>query len=271
MTYEEYEKIDAINWSRLKAMRISPLQYWFETHNPREDEPAFLRIGSAVHAHILEPDLFTSRFARFTGKARRGKEWAAFKEEHAGKTILNAEEWDAAFGAAAAVLANRHAAKYLMAGLKEATFTWTDEDTGLKCKGRIDHAGTYLVDLKTAARMNQRIFASAAARLGYHSQLAFYSDGLAANDLPLKSDPIMIAVQSEMPHDVIVYRMPPHVIEAGRSEYRRLLAKLRECLDKNEWPGAAPDGPVDFQLPSWAYMDDTDVALTMGGVALGGL
>jgi len=271
VTDAEYAAIDAINWSRLKAIAVSPLQFQYEQMNPR-DEAGFLRIGRAVHAHILEPLTFRDRFVVHQG-TRRGKAWDAI-ESHAraaGVTVLSEDEAEAAFGAAAAVLANPYAAEYLARGFKEAAFTWTDEETGLACKGRTDHAGRHLVEIKTAARMARRVFAAAAARLGYHSQLAYYHDGLAANGITVDAEPIIIAVQSEMPHDVVVYKLPPHVIEAGRSEYRRLLRLLKECRETNTWPGAAPDGPVTFELPAWATMDDEEVALTMGGVPLGGI
>lgn len=271
LSYADYSKIDAINWSRLKVIGVSPLQFIWERDNPRP-ETGYLRIGRAVHAYLLEPATFKERFAKFDG-TRRGKAWDATKAhaESGGITLLSEDEFAAAIGCAAAVLANPHASEILKRGLKEATFTWKDEVTGLECKGRIDHVGKHLVDLKTAARMNQRVFASAAARLGYHSQLAFYRDGLEANGLDVSGDPFLIAVQSEMPHDVITYRLPPPVIEAGRTEYRRLLEKLAECRRTNQWPGAAPDGPVSFELPAWAYLDDEALELTMGGVAIGGL
>jgi len=272
VTYAEYRKIDAVNWSSLKAMAVSPLQYQYERMHPRE-ETRYLRVGIAVHAHILEPHTFLDRFRRHEG-SRRGKAWDAVRAEAdaAGVTVLTEDEWDDAFGAAAAVLANPYAAAYLKSGLKEASFTWTDPGTGLLCKGRIDHAGSHLVDLKTAARIDQRTFAAAAARLGYHSQLAYYADGLAANGIKVDAEPILIVVQSSMPHDVIVYRIPPHVIEAGRAEYQRLLALLKHCRETNTWPGAAPDGPIEFELPAWATTGDgDDLNLTMGGEPLEGI
>ena len=256
MTYAEYSRIDAVNWSSLKSIAVSPLQYWHDLRNPRDEAPHF-RIGRAIHAHILEPHTFKDHFWRHEGE-RRGKAWKAVKAraDAAGVCVLTAPEWAAAFGAAAAVLANPHAAALLSRGLKEAVLTWTDAETGLPCKARVDHAGRSLIDLKSAARINRNVFAAAAVRLGYPGQFAFYEDGLRANGIEPQDDPHMIVVQREMPHDVIVYRMPPEVVAFGREEYRRLLAKLKHCRKTNTWPGAAPDGPMDFVLPGWALPED---------------
>lgn len=257
LTYADYAAIDAINWSRLKALRVSPLQFLHELTNPPSFDAAHFRIGTATHCRVLEPQEFDSRYVLFKG-TRRGKAWDAAKAhaEAARVTVLNEDEAQAALGAAAAVVTNPHAASILSAGLREVSITWEDEVTHFDCKGRIDFAGDHMVDLKTAARIDPRSFAAQAARLGYHAQFAFYLDGLRANGLASDKPPVLIAVQSSMPHDVIVYLMPPHVIEAGRREYRRLLAKLYDCTEADRWPGVAPNGPVVFELPKWAY-DDT--------------
>lgn len=267
MTYNEYRAIDAVNWSSLKVMGVSPLQYWHELNTPREDASHF-RIGLAIHAIVLEPSTVKSAFAIYEDGNRRGKKWDAFKAEHAGLHILTEPEWSAALGSAAAVMANPHASALLKRGLKEAVLQWTDEETGLACKARVDHAGRSLIDLKSSRPVSQRSFAAAAARLGYHGQFAFYEDGLRANGIEPADAPHMIVVHSEMPHDVVVYRMGPQVIDTGRQEYRALLEKLKRCRETNQWPGAAPDGPVDFVLPAWATMDDEEAALTIGGLPM---
>lgn len=270
MTYAEYARIPAVNWSRLKSLRVSPLQYQHDLTAPRE-ETGFLRIGTTMHAYILEPETFRDRFCVYEGAVRRGKEWEAFKAANANATILIASEMEAAVGCAKAVLAHPVAAPFLRGGFKEAVLQWEDAETGTKCKARLDIAGARLVDLKSAGQIGKRRFASQAASLGYHGQFAYYEDGLRANGIEPTGDPVMIVVQSEPPHDVITYRMPPHVIDAGRAEYRALLELLAECEESGVWPGVAPDELVDFELPAWAEMDDEPLNLTMGGKLLAGL
>lgn len=254
LTYREYAALEGVNWSRLKAMRVSPRQFHYELTNPPDSDSPHFRIGVATHAQVLEPETFRERFCCYKG-TRRGKAWEAAKALSASQNlaILSEEEAEAVAGAAAAVLTNPYAAAILGEGLREVSITWEDEETRFDCKGRADFAGDRLVDLKTAARIDPRAYAAQATRLGYHAQFAFYLDGLRANGLSGGDrDPVMFVVQSAMPHDTIIYTMPPHVIDAGRAEYRRLLRRLYECAERDEWPGIA-SGPVVFELPRWAY------------------
>lgn len=254
MTFDDYREIDAINWSRLKALRVSPLRYRHERMAPPAEAP-HLRIGLAMHCLVLEgEEEFARRYVCYPGR-RQGGAWEDFRAEHGDKTILNSPEYLRACGAAASLLAHPAARTYLAAGLKEATITWTDEATGLGCKGRVDHCGSHLVDIKSTATIIPRQFCAAAARLGYHAQLAFYLDGLRSNGVDVADGPVLIAVESDEPHDIVVYHLPDDVVEAGRAEYRRLLELLVECQESDTWPGVAPD-ELELELPAWATMQE---------------
>lgn len=264
----KYEDIRAVRWSRLKEMRTSPLQYKHACE--REDTPpaAAMLVGLAAHAWLLEPDDFERLYICYP-KQRRGKAWEAFREDHADKYILNDSEWKRALGTAMAVIQHPIASRYLSGGVQEHTITWTDPETEIDCKARVDHAGSHLVDVKTTGVIQPERFYSHAARLGYHGQLAFYLDGLRANGFEVDVEPILIAAQSEPPHDVVVYKMPPMVVNAGRRLYRQLLQRVAACRAAGEWPGIATE-EQDLQLPEWAFLDDGPLELTMGGEAIGG-
>ena len=259
MTYTEYKSIPAVNWSSLKHLGTSPLQYQHELTTERADS-SFFRVGLAIHAMILEPAAVSASFQVW--RERRGTNaYKAFAIEHYGKTILSGDEWDSALGAAAAIRLHPYASALLAAGLKEAALQWTDAETGLPMKARVDHAGRCLIDLKSAARIDPRMFANTATRLGYPQQFAFYEDGLRANGIEPRDAPHMVVVQSGAPHDAIVYRMQPDVIEHGRYEYKRLLRELKRCRETYgpdaRWPGVAPE-PIDFVLPAWIGADEDD-------------
>jgi hypothetical protein len=267
VTDPEYAAIPAVRWSRLKVMKISPMHYKYALEAPPPaTEPPFFRIGRGVHCFVLEADTFPERFVCYRGR-RAGKAWDAFQEENACRTILNESEFDTVLGAATAVLTHPVAAEYLHAGLKEATVTWTDAETGMDCKARVDHCGERLVDLKTTANLDLRMFPAAVARLGYREQLAFYSDGLTANGLSLVGDPAIIAVESRPPFDVVVFDVSADDIEIGRKEYRRLLQHLKHCLATDTWPGRAPD-PIPLVMPAWAQPYDDGLELVIGEESL---
>lgn len=262
----EYEDIDGIRWSRLKSMRVSPLQYRYDVEHPRE-ETVHLRIGLAIHCLVLEPHQWEQDFAVFRdGKARRGKAWEAFRDEHGDKTLLTMDEYERAHAAAEAVLGDPVASPYLTGGASEQTVTWQDQETGLPCKARVDLVGGRLVELKSTHSVIPRKFATLAAQLGYQCQLAFYLDGLRANGFAASEDPVLVVCQSEEPHDVVTYFVPEDVIDVGRVEYRRLLRRLKECQERDEWPGVADKAELTLTLPAWAYdSDEPEQPLTIGG------
>lgn len=256
LTYEQYSALEGVNWSRLRTMRKSALHFRHELQFPRDDEAKHFRVGSVTHVHLLEPALVDAKFAMWTGKVRNGKAWEAFKLEHAHQTIVTPKEMELGVGAAKAVLAHPIAGKILDGGLREAAFTWTDRETGLKCRARIDHARRYLTEVKTAAQLAPKLFENAATRIGYHAQLAFYWDGLKENGVEVDEEPRIICVESEPPHDTVVFRIPEFVVEEGRELYRTLLKKLAHCIATNTWPGRAHDSELVFTMPMWALDED---------------
>lgn len=264
MTQEEYEGIQAVRWSTLRVLRVSPLHYRHALRSERP-ETAAMRIGRAIHAFILEPDTFHDRFVCYRGQ-RRGKDWTGFASDHESKTILTEVEWKRAIGAGAAVHGHPCALSYLAGGVQEHVLTWTDQETGIACKGRVDSAGEWLVDLKTTTVIEPRRFGSHAARLGVHGQLSFYLDGCRANDILVRDEPRIVVVQSEPPHDVVVYRVSRHVVDAGRDLYRELLGELKECRESGAWPGVSPD-EIELIPPDWIYQDEP-LELTIGGEAM---
>lgn len=273
MTESDYNAIPAVRWSRLRSLRKSALQYKHDAETEREDAAHF-RIGRAIHCYVLEPSEFQKHFVTYTESKTTGegarKNWQAFQAKCAaeGVTILDAKEHEAAVGAALAILAHPVASEYVAGGVKEHTITWIDSETGMKCKARIDQAHRVLVDIKSAREIGHRMFATVVARLGYFCQLAFYLDGAIANGFEFQEDPVIVAVESSKPHDVAVYKLGESVIDAGRAEYRRLLVRLKECQDRGDWPGIAPDAAIDLVLPPWAYGDGNPLELVFGDEAV---
>lgn len=250
-TIKEYFMMDGVNWSSLKEMAKSPLQYKYRLECPREDVAMFVR-GRAVHTAVLEPKRFLTDYVLFPGKIRRGKEWDAFAEEHADKTILKVDEYDKAWAAAEAVMRHPEARALLERTEREKTFTWRDEKTGLLCKCRVDAIGGALVDLKSTGDIDARCFGNRSARLMYHGQLAMYGDGAKH-----AGDKFIIAVESEPPHDVAVFEVNGDAYYAGQELYQGLLAGLSVCMKTNTWLGRYPMKQV-LELPRYVFDEEQE-------------
>ena len=255
MNFRDYTAIDAVNWSSLKALHESPLQYRHQQQHPPADKPAWV-LGRAAHCAILEPGELMERYTIWTGGRRAGKKWELFKlgALEAGQEVITAKEMNDVNEMSYAVLHHEAAAKALSGGRAEVTMEWTDPVTNLACKGRADYVrSTRLVDLKTARSVAPRQFMRAAADYLYHGQVAFYMDGaLESGVLPQEACfPAIVAVQSSPPWDVAVYKFTPQALDAGRRLYRTLLDRLHECQTADWWPGVAP-APAALELPGWA-------------------
>lgn len=253
-TDEQYAAIDAVNWSTLKRLEVSPLWLQWCAEHPQPDTTAYA-LGRAAHCAILEPGEFDARYAvrpDVDGRTKAGK--AALAEWDPGeRDVLRADDMVIVERCAAAVVAHGVAREALSGGRAEVVAQWVDEPTRLACKGRIDYLTTRVVDLKTTRRQTTREFARDASAMLYHGQIAFYHDGaIAAGLLPPDAPaPLLVAVQTVEPYDVAVYEYTDAALAAGRALYRRLLDQYGACGDADWWPGIAPD-IVPLDVERWA-------------------
>ena len=275
----EYDAMTSrVNWSRLKHISRSPAHFRHALTAEGKDTPA-RAFGRLAHLAILEPELF-ARVPTWTG-ARRGREWEAFRAENEGRDIATADDRDRAAAIAEAVRAHPTASQYVTGGRAEVTALWTHETppvegSGLPgfafdCKARLDYVAEKvgaLVDVKTCRDASPDAFGRDVWNLQYHVQAAWYRDGFAAatgRTLPF----VIVAVETEPPHVVQVYRVPDWILDEGRSTYRALLGLLDRCKRERHWPGYAT-GELELMLPRWAVQppDETDLADT--GIVFGG-
>jgi hypothetical protein len=155
MTTPDYNEIQAIRFSRLKLMDISPHHY--RHHTVKETEA--MRIGRATHLAVLEPERYHREIVIWTGGTRRGKKWDQFRAEHEGMLILKEQDHEQAMRLSKAVRNDTHAARLLSGGSSEVSRVWCDPRTRLKCKARVDYeAEGRIVDLKTTRNVRPRDF-----------------------------------------------------------------------------------------------------------------
>jgi len=278
LAFDRYVGMEGVNWSKLKLLRESPLAYKHAVDTGEDDDAASRGMLRLVHALTLEPENVGRDYALFTDGDRRGDKFTAHKAAFPGRTYPNQREWDKAQAIAKAVREHPVAGPIVTGadGRSEVTIAWTDPETGLPCKGRMDRVirrparadRLYtVIDLKTVGSIQERRFAYMVARNGWHCQLAHYCDGLAiaqglgrvTGDTP-QVDAMFIAVEDKPPHDVGVFILEPETtLWAGDEERRKLLTKLAECVQTNHWPGRY-DAPVLLDLPAWAFDPDPEEA-----------
>jgi hypothetical protein len=249
MSFLDYCALPGVNWSRLRLMDASPLHY--HTSTVEETDP--MRLGRAAHSLTFEPETFGKLYTVW-GQARNSNAWRDFAAANAHLTILTAAQAERAVGMSEAVRRHPIAARYLDRGKAEQTLVWTDEATGLVCKARADFLSYWcaVVDLKSAADLSERGFQSSAFKFGYPCQLAHYRNGAIASGIwEREPDCVVIAVESKPPYDVGVFRLDSAALDFGAAKVAELLAKVKACTERGEWPGRYPDEQA-YVLPEWA-------------------
>lgn len=270
MTHDDYASMRGVNWSTLKNLRESGLAYQYGLVHPREDTAA-LALGRVTHTLAFDPLTFAEEFVIWEHGDRRGNEWKAFADRHAGKTIFKPAEIETAIAMADAVKRHPLVQPYLARGVFEQPIQWIDPDTGIQCKAKPDWLQPHrraLVDLKTTVSIEGRRFGNAAARYGYHCQLAHYAAGV-EHALGWRPELVkLIAVEKTPPHDVAVFTLTDADLYAGADEVAELLQKLRAYTDAQTWPGRYSEEQA-LQLPAWLFLDDEDADADGLGLVLG--
>lgn len=260
LSWDDYHAAPGLNWSALRHMARSPAHYLAALSAPPRDSPA-LRLGRAVHAAILEPDVFAAGWTRYEG-VRRGQGWERFRAANEGREVLTADEWA---DVVALQQATRHhpAARYITGGGAEVTAQWA-LPSGRAAKGRLDylHPELGVVDLKTTRDASPDGFGRECARYLYHCQAWWYASGAAATlgrEVPFH----FLAVEKAPPYAVAVYRVGQEALDVGRYVAEGLLERLAACEASGAWPGYNDGAVAELALPRWAMPQDDD---DVGGV-----
>lgn len=255
---EAYLAIDAVNWSSLRNMDVSPKFYRYRLKNPAPTTDAKQR-GIAIHCAVFEPERWVTDYLaqpdfgnlRYKANKEKRAEWT--ETAPADAIVLRHEEHALVERCASAVHEHPVARRLLEVGRAEEPIVWTDPDTGVRCKGRLDFIGpTFIRDLKSSRHGDlHRIWADFGRYL-YHGQAAWYHDGATcAGLIPGDTPPHAIVVQTSEPYDVVAGPFETGAVEKGRALYQTLLRRLAECQAAGIWPGIAPDS-TPIRVPGWA-------------------
>lgn len=254
----DYHGGPGLSVSVLKAMQRSPLHCWAEyldPDRPPREETKALQLGTAIHAAVLEPDVFAARYVVAPQVDRRTKDgktrWEEFvSSQPADAVVLSADDFDTVQAVAGQVRQNPMAQVLLSSGEAEQSVYWEDAETGVLCRCRPDWLSrSVCVDVKSTDDASPSAFQRSIMKFGYHIQAAWYLDGLRAVG-EKRGAFVFMAVEKSRPHAVGLYYADDDMLAVGRKEYRRLLAQYAECKRTGVWPGyGSTIEPIS--LPLW--------------------
>lgn len=238
MPEEEYRPYSAVSQSDLKNLAVCPLLYKYKKENPSDTEA--LRIGRVTHVYILEPDKFDKLYFKTPKIVRRGKAWEEIQEKAAAenKEVIFNEELKDAEGMRQSLARHRTFNDLMKNSKKEVAMFWTDNDTGIECKGKMDGFSelyNVIYDIKTTRdciAFRKQFFS-----LRYQIQVAFYMDAVHAITGTMPNGFMLYAVEKEPPFLSKAYFVPANAetIQIGRDEYKYLLNKYLEYDDSGNF------------------------------------
>lgn len=157
------------------------------------------------------------------------------------------------------------AAALLADGTPELSGYWHDPETGVRLRFRPDwlpspgRGRLIVVDYKTATSAHPGHFAKAAADYGYHQQVPWYLDGLAACEIADDAAFVFIVQSKSPPYPVSVIELKPDDIELGRRRNRKAIDLYAQCVAADHWPDYG-QGVHSVSLPSYAvYQQEGDL------------
>lgn len=235
----EYHSGEGVSSSDLKLLLRSP--YHYHKKEAKAETPS-MKLGTAVHCAVFEPDRFKEDYIeapKLDKRTKAGKElWAQI--EAGGKIPLTADEMASVRGMVDAIKSHKFAGKLVTGGVAEQSVFWNEGD--MLCKCRPDYVkdladGYLIIDLKTTRDAREHAFTSASFwDYQYHISAAHYIRGMTAlRGIPPKGF-IFVAVENTHPYGVNVYQAGADFLKIGDEECRTLYDLYSKCAAEDNWP-----------------------------------
>lgn len=260
-----YHAHPAISKSNLFKMSKCPAIFKYELEHPPEQTDA-MRLGSAFHKIVLEPDGFNDEFAVLPILDRRTKkgkeEYLSFLDGAENKTVITQEQYQIICDMKASVMASKYA-KFLVTNSEvEQSFYWVDELTGIEVKCRPDSRkimkdGTGIItDLKSCTSARNDDFLRDCIKFGYDLQTYQYKTGVEL-ETKIPHDFVFIAVEKTPPYAVNVLKADPLMLRRGEELFREYLGIYADCLQTGNWYDYNGfSGQINILgLPNWIAKD----------------
>lgn len=272
---------DWLSWSMSKHLLppSTPAHFKAALGRAGQEEPnRTFDLGKVVHALVLgDGDEFEVVQALTVKKERYDAKDYSTVSAQAHRDLIYADgkvpvlrsELDAAEEMAKSVREHSTANALLANGSPEVSLFWIDEETGVKCRARLDWLpavvkGRRMIvpDVKTAKTAAPREFARSVADFAYFGQHLHYLDGIRA--LGIDHDPAFVFVAIEKTDPYLVSVVEALTNKDDRSLARALVDHTRriyaECTAADRWPGYG-EQVHRIEMPAyWRYRMEEELA-----------
>lgn len=193
-----------------------------------------LDFGTCAHLALLEPHLFDSSIAEFTGPIKRGKVFDIFKSDNPGKIILSSNEIQKLNALKEAFLSHPHAS---ILNNCEFEHTLCGIYSSIPVKVRADAiniAGGYIADVKTTGYAGDLdTFKTTVEGLYYDLSAALYCH--VAEQIYGRPFDFYFIVLSKNDMSCNIYKTSKHTMSDGILKMRQAAEIYMKCQLTNKW------------------------------------
>ena len=233
-----------ISNSMLNNISVSPEHFMFKMDNPQPSTPA-MKLGSAIHMNVLQPEEFNKNYAvspKFDRRTKIGKEdYKNFVNNNLSKTVISESDFEIIEQITMKLMKDKMVKSLLQQGEPEKIITWHNEHYDVNCKGMLDYyreGADMIIDLKTTQDASYNGFMRSVKKYKYHKQAAFYLDAVKAQRF------FIIAVEKSPPFAINIFELSENMLDEGRDMYNHELEIYEYCTKSDYWPGVGYD-PLD--------------------------
>lgn len=269
---ERYLEADALNASTCQDIcppagdPAEALRKRFWKHT----ETVSTRLGTAIHAAILEPVRFD---VKYMVMPTRGTGLVKYREEmrELGHHLLSQTEMDIARCAREQVYSHPLASK-LLTGITpehvEQTFffklpvTVDDEVIAIDGKMRADLCREDIgcwIDIKSTRKIDPYGWCGESAKYGYDLTKAWYQKGIdrcqQMGCVDKITDYFFLCIENHFPCRVEVYEMGGATTALGKERLNASINAWAECVAANDWPSGRSGDVRPYEHPEYAFTE----------------
>lgn len=250
---------DFMSHSTLKLIKDSPSKMQWAIKHPMKSSPA-MALGSAIHAAILEPDLFEKEYKvkpkcdmRTKAGKQQSEEW---NEENPGVKSVNQFDMDVIVKVRGRVMDDPQLSQFVTGGSKECSFFAKNTSVeNILMKGKLDQIvttknGTFIVDIKTTDSANRHVFNNDITKYSYLTQASYYMKLVEEATGERPDGYVILALEKTKDCDVQTFYFDNEDLELGSKLCEQWLQRYALCLSTNEWPGYERQF-IRYKAPEW--------------------
>lgn len=200
------------------------------------------------------------------GKTRNNKKYESEKEENPGKIIISQEELDRATKMIQNIKEHKLASMILDGATAEMPFMWTDKETGMPCKAKMDAIkrtknGIVVIDYKTSSSIEDLLRYGQKSQ--YILQACFYCEAVKQKygEYPCEFAFIIQSNKDGEEDIVCVANIDPTSFDAGKTIMRSCIESIKTKLEAWE---KSKDKSIWSAYPEREYIYYSNYYLTYG-------